>query len=75
MKGKNKKGEIMEEFTTDQVMAALKHFQKFGEESDSGYFQGCGWAARALRFHINQLENSYIIDHEKFEKLIKVLDN
>lgn len=51
-----------ETFTKDQVEHAIRAFLEFGEQSfkepiqQRGYFSGGGWAARCLRWHLEQLE-------------------
>ena len=52
-----------ETFTKDNIQAAIEQFLDFGEKSFNvmpgghfGYFAGCGWAARCLRYHLEQLK-------------------
>jgi hypothetical protein len=57
-----------EEFTKENVTDAIKLFLKYGEETfnpeeklkikgHKGYYSGNGWAARALRSHLEDLTN------------------
>ena len=53
-----------EEFTESNVKKSIESFLEYGEDefgnSHGGYFSGDGWAARVLKWHLNQLkfENS-----------------
>lgn len=48
-----------ETFTIGEIQCAIAQFLKYGEDefekSQQGYFSGNGFAARALRFHLNQI--------------------
>lgn len=50
-----------ETFSKEQVQIAIKQFLEWGEKeykhSQEGYFSGDGWAARCLRWHLEQLKN------------------
>ncbi len=57
----------METFTKNQVIDAIKSFLEYGEKTlvidkisgepgHKGYFSGIGWAARCLRFHLEELK-------------------
>ncbi len=60
----------METFTKNQVIDAIKSFLEYGEKTytpdrlpgdytkhgQNGYFSGTGWAARCLRFHLEELK-------------------
>lgn len=49
-----------ETFTDSQIENAVEQFLKFGEDqyqkSQEGYYSGSGWAARCLRYHLEQLK-------------------
>lgn len=49
----------VETFTQEEVKQAIRSFLSYGEEqygkSQQGYFSGPGFAARALRFHLDRL--------------------
>jgi len=62
---------IEEKFSTDMVIAAIRQWLEYGESTfnpdkdfninnpgHGGYFSGYGWAARCLRYHLEQLRNS-----------------
>ena len=53
-------GDHPETFRRDQVICAIDQFLEYGEQeynkSHKGYFSGPGWAARALRWHLEQLK-------------------
>lgn len=48
------------EFSNADVIEAIKDFLEFGEDSydccQRGYFSGDGYAARCLRYHLEQLQ-------------------
>jgi hypothetical protein len=48
-----------EKFTDSDIVTAIRHFLQFGEDgqgrSHQGYYSGDGWAARVMRFHLDQL--------------------
>lgn len=49
----------VETFTPEEVQQAIRSFIAYGEDqygkSQQGYFSGNGFAARALRFHLDRL--------------------
>jgi hypothetical protein len=49
----------VETFTAEEVQQAIRSFLIYGEDqygkSHRGYFSGQGFAARALRFHLDRL--------------------
>ncbi len=51
-----------ETFTSDEVRHSLRSFLDWGEKefgkAQKGYFSGGGFAARAVRWHLKQLENA-----------------
>ena len=53
-----------ETISTPQVKSALRAFIDYGEseylKSQQGYFSGSGFAARALRYLLDSLENGEI---------------
>jgi hypothetical protein len=48
-----------EVFSPGQVKSAIRGFLEFGEQqygkSQQGYYSGGGWAARCLRYHLEEL--------------------
>lgn len=48
-----------EKFTNLEIEHAIEQWLGFGEEAlgkcQQGYFSGNGWAARVLRFHLEQI--------------------
>ena len=57
----------METFTKNQVVDAIESFLEYGEKTfveekeigglgQKGYFSGNGWAARCLRYHLEELK-------------------
>lgn len=59
-----------ETFDTNQVICAIQQFLEFGEQEyvehknegelgHMGYFSRNGWAARCLRFHLEQITQSH----------------
>lgn len=53
--------EEQETFDKLEIETAISQFIAYGEresgKSHSGYFSGDGFAARALRYHLKQLQN------------------
>jgi|GEM_PF-3909626 len=51
-----------ETFSPRQVQCAIEQFLGYGEEqflkSQQGYYSGGGWAARCLRFHLEELKRA-----------------
>ena len=49
----------VETFTPEEVQQSIRSFLAYGEDqygkSQQGYFSGQGFAARALRFHLERL--------------------
>ena len=49
-----------ETFSDSEVEQAVEQFLEFGESEKGhahhGYYSGGGWAARCLRFHLEQLQ-------------------
>jgi hypothetical protein len=49
----------VETFTPEEVQQAIRSFLEYGKQqygkSQQGYFSGDGFAARALRFHLDRL--------------------
>ncbi len=56
---------LQETFDSWQVQCAIEQFLEYGEEqflkSQHGYFSGSGWAARCLRFHLEQLKRGKVV--------------
>jgi hypothetical protein len=54
--------DISETFSSVQVKLSIEQFLQYGEEqflkSQRGYFSGNGWAARCLRFHLQELKGN-----------------
>ena len=61
----------VETFTDSQIRSALSAFLEYGEQSyrpdcadhdvgHRGYFSGPGWAARCLRYHLDNLRSNQI---------------
>jgi len=52
---------MIEEFTREQTIAAIESFLEYGEKqfgiSQQGYFSGNGFAARCLRWYLQQLKH------------------
>lgn len=52
------------DFNKSQVVASLEQFLKYGEsqngKSHSGYFSGNGFAARCLRWHLEELKRETV---------------
>jgi hypothetical protein len=53
-----------ETFDSWQVQCAIEQFLQYGEEqflkSQQGYYSGYGWAARCLRFHLEELKRGAV---------------
>ena len=53
-----------ETFDPWQVQCAIEQFLQYGEEqflkSQQGYYSGSGWAARCLRFHLEELKSAKV---------------
>lgn len=51
-----------ETFSNNEVICALEQFLEYGEsqygKSQQGYFSGSGFAARCLRFHLEELKKA-----------------
>lgn len=51
-----------EKFDKEEIEKAITQFLEFGDEAMGcchlGYFGGNGWAARVLRYHLEQMKNS-----------------
>jgi hypothetical protein len=54
-----------ETFSPWQVQCAIEQFLEYGEEqflkSQQGYYSGSGWAARCLRFHLEELKRGKVV--------------
>lgn len=60
----------VETFSPTELLSALKQWLEFGEDTynpqkrigdrcgHGGYFNGCGWAARVLRWHLSVIEEN-----------------
>lgn len=57
-----------ETFSDWEVEQAVRQFLEFGEQqhgrAQNGYYSGGGWAARCLRFHLEQLQAKNIAPKE-----------
>ena len=51
-----------EAFSPEQVQCAIQFFLNYGEQefkkSQQGYYSGDGWAARCLRYHLQELKSA-----------------
>jgi hypothetical protein len=58
-----------EVFTNDETIIAIEQFLEYGEQKfcidndkivkgHGGYFSGGGWAARCLKYHLEELKNN-----------------
>ena len=52
-----------ETFTEDNIQKAIQNFLDFSDQMfeaghQGGYFNGGGWAARVLRYHLRQLKEA-----------------
>ena len=54
-----------EAFLPWEIEQAIRQFLEFGEaqfgDSHHGYYSGSGWAARCLRYHVDELTGATVL--------------